>query len=308
MKAVQFDHYGDINVLYVGDIPAPTAGPGRVVVDVRAAGTNPGEAIIRKGELEAMYPGTFPSGQGTDFAGVVSAVGNGVDSISVGDEVMGWSHERSSQAEQVSVPAEQIIPKPPELSWEVAGSLQVAGLTAYAAVRAVGASQSDTVAVSAAAGGVGTLVVQLLRRIGTNVIGIASEFNFEWLRSVGATPVAYGDGLADRLRETAPQGIDAFIDCFGGGYCQLALDLGISPQRVNTIIDFEAAQNLGVKAEGAAAIPAEATPQVFAEVADMVAQGKVIVPVAATYPLRQVREAYTELEKRHAHGKIVLIP
>ena len=308
MKAVQFNHYGDRDVLYIGDMPAPTAEPGRVVVDVRAAGTNPGEATIRKGELESMFPGTFPSGQGTDFAGVVSAVGEGVTSVSVGDEVMGWSHERSSQAEQVSVPAEQVIPKPPELSWEVAGSLEVAGMTAYAAVQAVGASQGDTVAVSAAAGGVGSLVVQLLRRIGADVIGIASESNFEWLRSVGATPVAYGDGLADRLREAAPRGLDAFVDCFGGGYCQLALDLGVSPERVDTIIDFEAAQKLGVKAEGAAAISAADTPRVLAEVADMVAQGEIVVPVAATYPLEQVREAYTELEKRHAHGKIVLIP
>ena len=308
MKAVRFDHYGDLDVLYIGDIPAPTAEPGRVVVAVRAAGTNPGEAIIRKGNLESRYPGTFPSGQGTDFAGVVSAVGDGVASMSVGDEVMGWSHERSSQAEQVSVPAEQVIPKPPELPWEVAGSLEVAGVTAYAAVQAVGASQGDTVAVSAAAGGVGSLVVQMLRRIGADVIGIASESSFAWLQSVGATPVAYGDGLADRLRETAPGGLDAFIDCFGGGYCQLALDLGVSPERIDTIIDFEAAQKLGVKAEGAAAIPAADTPQVFAEIAGMVAQGEVVVPIAATYPLEQVREAYTELEKRHAHGKIVLIP
>ena len=115
MKAVRFDHYGDLDVLYIGNVPAPTAEPGRVVVAVRAAGTNPGEAIIRKGDLEAMFPGTFPSGQGTDFAGVVSAVGDGVASVSVGDEVMGWSHERSSQAEQVSVPAEQVIPKLSEL-------------------------------------------------------------------------------------------------------------------------------------------------------------------------------------------------
>ena len=305
MKAVRFDHYGDRDVLYIADVPAPTAEPGRVVVAIRAAGTNPGEASIRKGELESVYPGTFPSGEGADFAGVVSAVGDGVNSVSVGDEVMGWSDERSSQAEQVSVPADHVIPKPPELPWEVAGSLHVVGATAYAAVRAIGASQGDTVAVSAAAGGVGSLVVQMLRRSGADVIGIASESNFAWLRSVGATPVAYGDGLADRLREAAPGGLDAFIDCFGGGYCQLALDLGVSPERVNTIIDFEAAQKLGVKAEGGMQA---ATPQVFAEVADMVAQGKVVVPIAATYPLDQVREAYAELEQRHTHGKIVLVP
>ena len=152
-------------------------------------------------------------------------------------------------------------------------------------MQAVSASQGDTVAVSAAAGGVGSLVVQMLRRIGADVIGIASASSFAWLQSVGATPVAYGDGLADRLRETALRGFDAFIDCFGGGYCQLALDLGVSPERVDTIIDFEAAQKLGVKAEGAAAIPAADTPRVFAEIADMVARGEVVVPIAATCPL-----------------------
>ena len=305
MKAVQFDHYGDIDVLYIGDIPAPTAEPGQVVVDVRAAGINIGESTIRSGAMQEAFPLTFPSGQGWDCAGVVSAVGEGVNTVAVGDEVICRGLQHASQAEQVALPADQVIPKPPELSWEVTGSLFVAGTTAYAAVHAVGAGPGDTVAVSAAAGGVGSLAVQMLRRVGAQVIGIASKSNFEWLRSVGATPVAYGDGLADRLREAAPGSLDAFIDCFGDGYCQLAIDLGISPERINTIVDFGAAQTLHVKAEASA--QASSSP-IVTEIADMVASGEVVIPIDATYPLAQVREAYTELEKRHTHGKVVLIP
>ena len=308
MRAVRFERFGGIDVLDVVDVPAPSPGPGQVVVDVRAAGTNPGEAGIRSGAMEEVYSTTLPCGQGTDFAGVVAAVGDGVDAVAVGDEVMGWSHERSAQAEQVSVPAGQVVAKPAGLSWEVAGSLQVAGTTAYACVRAVGAGQGDTVAVSAAAGGVGSTVVQLLRRAGADVIGIAGRGNAEWLRSKGVTPVTHGDGLADRLREAAPDGLDAFVDCFGGGYCQVALDLGVDAQRVNTIIDFEAAQRLGVKAEGSAAIAPEQTPAVFADLAATIARGEVEITVAATYPLEQVRQAYAELEQRHTRGKIVLIP
>ncbi len=305
MQAVQFDRYGDIDVLYIGDLSAPTAGPGQVVVDVRAAGINIGESVIRGGRMREAFPLTFPSGQGWDCAGVVSAVGEGVNTVAVGDEVVCWGLQHASQAEQVALSADQVIPKPPELSWEVAGSLYVVGTTAYAAVRAVDAKQGDTVAVSAAAGGVGSVVVQMLRRLEVNVIGVASAANFEWLRSVGVTPVAHGDGLAERLREAAPQGIDAFIDCFGDGYCQVAIDLGISPERVNTIADFEAAQRLGVKAEASA--QASSSP-IVSEIAAMVAGGEVVLPIAATYPLSEVRQAYRELEKRHTHGKIVLIP
>lgn len=305
MKAVQFDHYGDIDVLYIGDVPAPTAGPGQVVVDIRAAGINIGESSIRSGAMQEAFPLTFPSGQGWDCAGVISAVGEGVDTVAIGDEVVCRGLQHASQAEQVALPAEQVVPKPPELPWEVAGSLLVVGTTAYAAVHAVAAGPGDTVAVSAAAGGVGSLVVQMLRRQGADVIGIASEGNFDWLRSVGATPVAHGEGLTDRLREAAPQGIDAFVDCFGSGYCQLAIDLGISPERIDTIVDFGAAQTLGVKAEASAQADSSST---VSELADMVVRGDLTLPVAATYPLGQVREAYAELEKRHTHGKIVLIP
>jgi NADPH2:quinone reductase len=304
-KAVRFDRYGGVDVLYVADVEVPHPDPGELVVEVRAAGVNPGEAAIRQGFMDASFPATFPSGEGSDFAGVVSEVGNGVGTFAVGDEVLGWSDRRSSHAEYVAAPLDHVINKPPSLSWEVAGSLYVAATTAYAAVRAVDATQGDTVAVSAAAGGVGSVVVQLAKVRGAEVIGIASEANHEWLSSVGVTPVAYSDGLADRIRGVAPNGVDAFIDTFGEEYVRLAIDLGIARDRIETIIAFKAAQETGVKAEGSSTA---ANVAVLTEMADLVASGRIIVPIAATYPLEQVRAAYEQVEKRHTRGKIVLIP
>ena len=305
MRAVQFDHYGDVDVLEVRDLPDPQPAAGEVLVEVRAAGTNPGEIAIRSGAMEQMFPSTFPSGQGSDLAGVVRAVGDEVTAFGAGDEVLGWSEQRSSQAELVAVPAGQLVAKPAELSWEVAGSLYVVGCTAYAAARAVAAGPGDTVAVSAAAGGVGTVLTQLLRARGVEVLGVAGQSNADWLRSVGATPVTYGDGLADRLTAAAPGGIDAFIDLFGPDYVQLAVDLGIAKDRIDTIIAFELAGKLGVKTEGSAE---SSTPEILGEMAGLVADGSIDVPIAATYPLDRVRDAYAELADRHTHGKIVLIP
>ena len=199
----------------------------------------------------------------------------------------------------------QLIRKPPELSWDVAGSLYVAGCTAYAAVRAVDTRQGDTVAVSAAAGGVGTVVVQLLGVRSAQVLGIASPANAAWLTAHGAVPVRYGDGLAERLRAAAPEGIDAFIDLFGPDYVQLAADLGIPRDRIETIISFQKAEELGTKAEGSATA---STAKVLTEMAELVASGEIEIPIAATYPLERVADAFAELERRHTRGKIVLIP
>ncbi len=229
----------------------------------------------------------------------------GADSFAVGEEVLGWSEERSSHAELVSVPAEQLTPKPPAVPWEVAGSLFVAGMAALASVESVAPKQGETVAVSAAAGGVGSLAAQLAVLRGARVIGLASEGNHDWLRAHGIVPVTYGDGQAERIREAAPDGIDAFIDTFGGGYVELAIDLGVPPARINTIIDFAAVERFGVKAEGTHSI---ATAERLAGLAELVAEGRLEVPIARTYPLEQVRDAFRELERRHTHGKIVLVP
>lgn len=304
-RAVRFDHYGGRDVLYVAEVERPVPPPGEVLVTVRTAGLNPGEAAIREGRMEAVFPATFPSGQGTDFAGVVAEIGDGVDGYTVGDEVLGWSDRRSSQANFVVTPADHLVAKPASMSWEAAGSLFVAGVTAFAAVRAVNPHANDTVVVSGAAGGVGSLVVQLLGLRGADVIGIASEPHHLWLTSAGVRPVAYGEGLIDRIKALAPEGVDAFIDTFGDDYIRLAIDLGVPRDRIETIIVFQAAQEYGVKSEGSSTA---STSEVLGEVANLVAEGGIGVPIAATFPLDQVQEAYAELERRHTLGKIVLLP
>jgi len=307
-RAVRFDHYGDIDVLNVVDVERPKPGPGEALIRVKAAGINPGEASIRKGLMAERWPATFPSGEGSDLAGIVEEVGAGVDSVAVGDEVIGWTDQRGSHAELVVVPAEHLVPKPARVSWEAAGALFVAGVTAYAAVRAVGVSRGDTVGVSGAAGGVGSLAVQLARNGGGTVIGLAGSGNHEWLRSHGVVPVSYAPeaGLADRIRGAAGGRVDAFVDTFGGGYVKLAItELGVAPDRVDTIIDWGAAEEYGAKTEGSAA---GSSPEILADVAGMIDRGELEVPIARVYPLDDVRDAYRELEQRHTRGKIVLIP
>ena len=304
-RAVLFDRYGGRNVLYVAEVPMPTPAAGEVVVAVKAAGINPGETAIRSGALNDRFPASFPSGEGSDLAGVVVEVGAGVDDFAVHDAVLGFSWRRSSHATHVSVPTSQLIHKPSELSWEVAGSLYVVGCTAFAAVRAVDPNPGETVAVSAAAGGVGTVVVQLLALRDAKVLGIASPPNADWLRSHGAVPVPYGQGLAERLKAAAPDAIDAFIDLFGPEYIELAVDLGLPRDRIETIASFEKARELGVKADGSVTA---STPEVLTEVAGLVASGAVEIPIAGTFPLEQVADAFELLEHRHTRGKIVLIP
>ncbi len=304
-RAVRFDHYGGPEVLHVVDVERADPGPGQVLVRVKAAGINPGEVAIREGLLHERWPATFPSGEGSDLAGVVEQVGDGVAGFEVGDEVIGWTDARASQAEYALVESAHLTGRPPNVPWEVAGALFVAGVTAYAAVRAVAPSPGETVAVSGAAGGVGSLATQLAKRAGASVIGIAGEENFEWLREHGAVPVAYGDGLVERLREASDGRLDAFVDTFGGGYVELAVELGVGSERIDTIIDYEAAQEHGAKTEGSAA---GASAEVLAELARLIAQGELELPIARVYPLEQVQDAYRELEKRHTRGKIVLVP
>jgi NADPH:quinone reductase-like Zn-dependent oxidoreductase len=305
-RAVRFDEYGDIDVLNVVEVERPAPGPGQVLVGVKAAGINPGEASIRKGLMHERWPATFPSGEGSDLAGVVEEVGPEVDAFSPGDEVLGWTDQRASHAELVVVAADQLIPKPPGVPWEAAGALFVAGTTAYAAVRAVGAGSGDTVVVSGAAGGVGSLTVQLARLSGATVIGLAGESNHQWLLEHGAIPVAYGDGVVGRIREVTDDHVDALIDTFGGGYVAMAIDeLGVAPERVDTIIDWAAAEQYGAKTEGTAAA---ADTEVLTELIGLVDRGELEVPIARVYPLEEVRDAYRELERRHTRGKIVLVP
>ena len=304
MKAVRFDEYGGVEVLKVVDVPRPVPGAGQVLVQVKAAGINPGEAKIREGLLAARWPATFPSGEGSDLAGIVAETGPGVSGVSVGDEVIGWTDNRASQAEYVVVEEQHLTPKPAGVPWEVAGALFVAGATAYAAVRAVSLTEGDTVVVSGAAGGVGSLAVQLARRADATVIGLASQANFQWLAGHGVIPVAYGDGVAHRIRLAAGK-VDAFIDTFGADYVQLALELGVEASRIDTIANFEAVARYGVKGDGNGA---GASASVLAELAGLIAAGELEVPIAATFPLDQVQDAYRQLATGHILGKIVLLP
>jgi NADPH:quinone reductase-like Zn-dependent oxidoreductase len=304
-RAVRFDKYGGIEVLQVVEVDRPSPGPGKVLVRVKAAGINPGEASIRKGMFADRWPATFPSGLGSDLAGIVEEIGPRVANVAVGDEVIGFATDRSSQAEFVLVESGHLVPRPPNVSWEQAGALFVAGTTAYAAVRSVGLSAGDTVVVSGAAGGVGSIAVQLARNAGARVIGLAGDGNRKWLTDHGVIPVTYGDGVEDRIRAASGGKVEAFIDTFGGGYVELALKLGVAPNRIDTIIDFAAAAKYGVKTEGNFEA---ATAEVLGELAGLVAAGRLEIPIARVYPLSEVRDAYRELEQRHTRGKIVLEP
>jgi NADPH:quinone reductase-like Zn-dependent oxidoreductase len=306
-KAVQFDSYGGIDVLEVRDVPRPVPEAGEVLVKVKAAGINPSEAVIRSGALHHLFPATFPSGQGSDLAGVVDELGPGVTGVAVGDEVIGFSMRRSSHAEFVTVPANQLTPRPSNVPWEVAGSLFVAGVTAYAAVRAIHLAPGDTVVVAGAAGGVGSIAVQLARRAGATVLGVAGPSNDVWLSEHGAVPVNYGDNLPPRLRVATLSGhIDALLDFFGGGYVAMAIeDLRLPPDRIDTIADFEAVRRFGVQSKGGADA---ATAAVLAELADLVARGELEVPIAGVFALDDVREAFRQVELRHTRGKLVLRP
>jgi len=307
MRAVRFDQYGGIDVLNVVDVPRPSPGDGELLVAVRAAAINPGEGMIRRGALHDRFPATFPSGEGSDLAGVVEEIGSGVTEFGPGDEVIGFTDNRASHAELALVQGRNAVARPPAVPWEVAGSLYVAGTTAYAMVRAVALAPGDTVAVAGATGGVGSIAVQLAKRAGAAVIGIASERHREWLANHGVEWVPYGDGIEQRLRAASPHDgrIDAVLDASGKGYVELALELGVSADRIDTIADFAAVQKYGVKADGNAA---GGNAAVLAELAGLVADGELEVPIAATYALDEVREAYRALAEDHPLGKIVLTP
>jgi len=325
-RAVKFDKYGGIDVLHIDEVPVPIPEEDKVLVRVKAAGINPGEAAIRQGYMDKQWPAHFPSGQGSDFAGVIERVGDKVDKFQVGDEVIGFTDDRASQAEYVTVDANHIIRRPSHVSWEQAGALFVVGTTAYAAIRAVGLKKGETLVVSGAAGGVGSIVVQLARNLGARVIGLASKNNHEWITRHGGIPVTYGEGMTERIKaaargtttdsgtsgtttdhmqQAAGSRIDAFIDTYGHGYVDIAVALGVKPERIDTIIDFEAAHKHHVKTEGNAE---GAKASVLAELANIIDKGRLEIPIARIYNLNDVRDAYQELEKRHTHGKIVLVP
>ena len=305
-KAVRFDDYGGIEVLEVRDVPRPEPGPDQVLVAIRAAGINPSEAAIRTGRVRDVFPATCPSGEGSDLAGVVEEIGSRVNRVAVGDEVIGYTDNRASHAEYVLVEASNLTAKPANVPWEVAGALFVAGVTGVATVRTVAPTTGEAVMIAGAGGGVGVFAVQLAVRTGARVIAVASERHHAWLRDRGAVPVAYGDGVRERITEAADDmPVAALIDLVGGRYVELALELGIARDRIDTIVDFPSIAKYGVKGEGGASAAGAAT---LGELAELVAAGDLVVPIQRTYPLEDVRAAFTELEAGHIAGKIVLMP
>ncbi len=306
-RAVRFAEYGGVDVLNVVEVQRPEPAGDQVLLRVRAAGINPFEAKLRTGLMREDIPVSFPAPQGTDVAGVVEQVGADVTEFAPGDEVLGTTGKRGSQAELALASASRLLGRPDGLTWEVAGGLWTVATTAYAAVRAVDPGSGDVVVVAGASGGVGGLAAQLARHRGATVIGLAGERSHPWLRSHGIEPLAYtGDGLAGRLRATAAgRPLTAMIDTVGSGYVDLAIELGIAADRIDTIADSGAAERVGAHTDGG---QAASTVEVVAEVARLIATGTVELPVAATFPLDQVRDAYALLETGHPPGKIVLIP
>ena len=291
MKAVRYDRFSGIDGIYLADLPEPVAGPGEVVVRVEASALNPGA-------LPALHGSSYTPGR--DLAGEVVAVGVGVLGFTVGDAVLGRLQSWDAHAQFVAIPAAQLVSKPQALSWDVAGALYTTPMAGLGAIRAVEPRPGETIVISGASGGVGFIAAQLAVRAGARVIGLTSDAHVDLLRHHGIEPVQYGDGEQERILATTDRA-DAFIDTVGGGYLDLALGLGVPADR----IDYRGAKEKGVKSLGttdAGGLPA------LAELAALVATGDLYIPIAATYPLTAVRDAYQALADRKVQGRIVLHP
>lgn len=302
MWAVEFAAHGGCEVLDIVPHEIPRPGPGEVVVEVLAAGINHIEAFIREGRLAEELPSTFPQSQGSDFAGIVVDAGAGVTGFARNDEVLGHA-VRAAHATHVVVPATSIVQKPKELPWEIAGGLYLAGVTAVQTIEDLRIGAGDTVVVSAAAGGVGSIETQLAKRAGARVIGTCGERNFDYLRQQGIIPAVYGDGIAERIEALAPNGVSAYIDNFGQDGRETADALGVAPGRYRSSDDRRDAEIAAV--EPTAEHGAHLTRQLD-RLARIVAAREVAVLISGFYPFDFVRDAFDDLERLHARGKIVL--
>ena len=303
-RAVRFDHYGDTDVLEVREVENPVPGAGEVLLEVRAAGVNPVDWKILHGMLAGVRPLEFPAGLGSDVAGVVRQLGAAVTGLAVGDEMLG-SSSSPAYAETALASAQRLTRRPPAVPWEIAGSLAVVVGTAYRTLAILGVGRGETLLVHAASGGVGLAAVQLALARGAHVIGTAGGANHEMLRELGATPVRYGDGLAERVRELAPDGVDAVLDASGRGELGLSVELAGGPERVLTIAAADAAEH-GVRFHPSGG--GEDTVRALEEVLPLIAAGTFVFPIAGTFTLEQAGEALHRSETGHAAGKLVIIP
>ncbi|WP_329388036.1 NADP-dependent oxidoreductase [Streptomyces sp. NBC_01716] len=301
---VQFSEYGTTDVLWVVDVPPPTAGPGQVRLAVRAAGVNPIDWKILHGYMSQVMPLDLPGGLGSDVAGVVDQVGEGVTAFSVGDEVLGASITPSYAQFALADPA-ALVAKPASVPWEVAGTLAGTGITAWEVLNKLKVAQGETLLVHAAAGGVGTFAVQLAVDRGVRVIGTASEGNHEQLRSLGAEPVTYGKGLVERVRGISPQGVDAVLDASGRGEIPDSIELAGGPARVLSLVAFDAAGS-GIQIHMGE--PGAGGRQALGDVLALIEAGRLRVPIQRTYPLGEVAAALEVSRSGHLGGKLVLLP
>ncbi|WP_328584434.1 NADP-dependent oxidoreductase [Streptomyces sp. NBC_00370] len=315
MRAIEFAEYGPPSVVYVAEVPQPHAGPGEIRIAVRASGVSPGEMRIRSGALRDVVPVTFPFRTGFDAAGVVDEVGDGVAGVDEGDEVFGMVGAATRGANAEFAVLTGWAPKPAGWSWEEAGGAAGAVETSTRVLDRLAVRAGQTLLVQAAAGGVGTVAVQLAVARGATVIGTASAHNHDFLRSLGAEPTTYGTGLAARVGALAPAGVDAVFDCAGGALPDLVAIAG-DTARVVTIADMDAAAHGVHMSHGA---PADETGKAVGAGADPLAvhglalavtlagEGRLRVPVAAAFPLAEAAAAHELSETRHARGKIVLM-
>ncbi|MFJ9428579.1 NADP-dependent oxidoreductase [Streptomyces sp. NPDC101490] len=303
-RTAQFTEYGTSEVLDIVDVPPPAPGPGQVRLAVRAAGVNPADWKILGGMMSAVFPVTFPAGLGSDVAGVVDEVGEGVTAFAVGDEALGVPLTASYAEYALADPA-KLVTRPSSVPWEVAGALGVAGGTAWAALDKLGVGAGDTLLVLAAGGGVGTFAVQLATARGARVIGTVGPGSHDRLRALGGEPATYGDGWEERVRALAPDGVDAVLDASGRGEIPGAIELAGGPGRVLTLAAFDAADTgVMIHTNGGGTTTARALREILA----LVEEKRLTVPVWRVHPLTDVRAALDESRAGHAEGKIVIVP
>ncbi|MFI2242258.1 NADP-dependent oxidoreductase [Streptomyces chrestomyceticus] len=301
MKAAAINSFGGPEVVELLDVETPQAGPGQVRVRVKAAGIQPFDCAIRRGLTIPGQPTGFPRTIGNDFAGVVDQVGEGATGFSVGSEVIGWAL-LVSHAEYVVVPTDQLVTKPAAMPWEVAGVFSASGQTAHTAIEQLGVGAGDTVLVHAAAGGVGTVAVQVAKAYGATVIGTAAPRNHDYLRSIGALPVEYGEGLVERVRALAPDGVTAALDGIGGAALDASVALVKDRGRIGTITDFDRSEELGILA-----ISTQRSTTRLTALTDLWEQGKLHIEISRTVPLARAAEAHRAMESGHVRGKIALV-
>ena len=300
MRALQFSAYGGPEVLQWAEAPDPHAGPGQIRITVRAASVNPIDWKLFTGVLSGGQPMVGTGYLGSDAAGVVDEVGEGVTGIAVGDDVFGKG--RHAEAEYAVL--DSWAAKPASIDWAVAAAAGVAGETAERGLRLLDVTAGDTLFIDGGAGGVGAVVVQFALARGARVIASASEANQDYLREIGAIPVLYGEGVADRVRNAAGGSVDAVFDVVGKTPVDELISLAPDPAKVVTIANF-AAGEAGVQVTGGGAD--SRAPEALAEVADLLAQNKIVIKVQ-TFPVTRAAEAYRISLNGHVRGKLVLIP